>query len=78
MDDSRVDQAPDASNMSSMGMTKLYDNMSDFIGTYEDSMQKKKDIKSKQRKMTNLNKQKTRKKKNNLLQHATNLKETEI
>ena len=60
-----------------MGMAKLYDNMSEFIGAFEDSIQKKKNIKSKQRKMINLKKHKTRKKKDNLLQHVTNLKKDE-
>ena len=52
--------------------------MSEFIGNFEDAVQKKKDIKSKQRKMNNLKATKKRKKKKNtVLQHATNLKEDE-
>jgi hypothetical protein len=76
MDDSMVDKAPDASNMTSVGHAKLYDNMSEFIGNFEESMQKKKNIKNKQRKMTSLKKGKTRKK-NTVLQHATNLNKDE-
>ena len=75
VDNSIVDQSPDATNISSIGISKLYDNMSEFIGNFEDSIQKKKDIKSKQRKMNNLKKSKTRKRKNTVLQHATNLKD---
>ena len=77
MDDSIVDQSPDASNITSIGVSKLYDNMSEFIGSFEDAIQKKKDIKSKQRKMNNLTATKKRKKKNTVLQHATNLGEDE-
>ena len=75
IESSIVDQTPDASNISSIGISKLYDNMSEFIGNFEDSIQKKKDIKSKQRKMNNLKKSKTRKRKNTVLQHATNLED---
>ena len=78
IDDSIVDGAPDSGNMSSLGVAKLYENMSEFIGSFEESMQKKKDIKSKQRKMTNLKKRKTRKKKNNLLRHVTDLKKDKV
>ena len=38
------------SNMTSLGFTKLYDNMNEFIGAYEESMEKKKQIKSQQKK----------------------------
>lgn len=38
------------SNMSSLGFSKLYENMTDFIGAYEESMEKKKQIKSQQKK----------------------------
>tara|TARA_Y100001951_G_C11167863_1_gene198537 strand:+ start:39 stop:674 length:636 start_codon:yes stop_codon:yes gene_type:complete len=70
----------DYSNLSSIGFSKLYDNMSEFIETYEDAMEKKKEIKTKHRKTV------TKKKKtarataaasNNILQFASNLTEEE-
>ena len=69
----------DHAAVSSLGIAKLYDNMSEFIESYEESMEKKKQIKSKQRKST---KKKTAKKEkqtssNNILQFASNLSEDE-
>jgi len=63
----------DQAAVSSIGITKLYDNMSEFIESYEESMQKKKEIKNKQRKTT---KKKTTSS-NNILQFASNLSEEE-
>ena len=40
----------DLLTVSSVGFTKLYDNMSEFIDTYEESMEKKKQIKIKHKK----------------------------
>ena len=60
--------------VSSIGITKLYDNMSEFIESYEESMEKKKEIKSKQRKTT---KKKKASSSNNILQFASNLSEEE-
>ena len=60
--------------VSSIGITKLYDNMSEFIESYEESMEKKKEIKSKQRKTT---KKKKASSSNNILQFASNLTEEE-
>ena len=40
----------DLGRMSSIGFAKLYENMNDFIGAYEDSMEKKKKIKIQQKK----------------------------
>tara|TARA_B110000211_G_scaffold71433_1_gene82781 strand:- start:1922 stop:2524 length:603 start_codon:yes stop_codon:yes gene_type:complete len=40
----------DRAMSSSIGIPQLYDNMREFIETYEESMKKKKEIKSKQRK----------------------------
>jgi len=37
-------------NISSLGFAKLYDNMNEFIGAYEEAMEKKKVIKSQQKK----------------------------
>jgi len=37
-------------NISSIGFAKLYDNMNEFIGAYEEAMEKKKVIKSQQKK----------------------------
>ena len=64
----------DYSSLSSLGFNKLYDNMSDFIESYEESMEKKKQIKSKQRKTT---KKKKEISSNNILQFASNLTEEE-
>ena len=63
-------------SVSSIGISKLYDNMSEFIENFEDSMKKKKEIKSKQRKSTS-SKKKNKTNDNNILQHATNLTEEE-
>jgi len=68
------DQHDDIQHASTLGFSKLYDNMSEFIGTFEESIQKKKDIKNKQRKVQ----RKKRKTKNNILNKATNLSEDEI
>ena len=38
------ENTPDHGNISSLGYAKLYDNMSDFIESFEDSMEKKKQI----------------------------------
>ena len=64
----------DQAVVSSIGITKLYDNMSEFIESYEESMEKKKQIKSKQRKTT---KKKKESSSNNILQFASNLSEEE-
>ena len=64
----------DQAAVSSIGITKLYDNMSEFIENYEESMQKKKEIKNKQRKTT---KKKKASSSNNILQFASNLSEEE-
>ena len=64
----------DQAAVSSIGITKLYDNMSEFIESYEESMEKKKEIKSKQRKTT---KKKKASSSNNILQFASNLSEEE-
>ena len=64
----------DQAMVSSIGITKLYDNMSEFIENYEESMEKKKQIKSKQRKTT---KKKKTSSSNNILQFASNLSEEE-
>ena len=64
----------DQAAVSSIGITKLYDNMSEFIESYEESMEKKKQIKSKQRKTT---KKKKESSSNNILQFASNLSEEE-
>ena len=45
MDDLIVNQSTDHSRVSTTGFAKLYDNMSEFIETFEDSLQKKKDAK---------------------------------
>ena len=64
----------DQAAVSSIGITKLYDNMSEFIESYEESMEKKKEIKNKQRKTT---KKKKASSSNNILQFASNLSEEE-
>jgi len=66
----------DLRNMTSIGASKLYDNMSEFIETFEDSMEKKKEIKSKQRK-TVTKKKKPQRTGNSVLRFATNLSEEE-
>ena len=63
----------DQAAVSSIGIAKLYDNMSEFIESYEESMEKKKQIKSKQRKTT----KKKATSSNNILQFASNLNEEE-
>ncbi len=45
MDDLQVSGTNDYSDATSLGFGKLYDNMSEFIGTYEEAMQKKKETK---------------------------------
>ena len=67
----------DHAGLSSLGFTKLYDNMSDFIESYEESMEKKKQIKTKQRKASTKKKKKKTTSSNNILQFATNLTEEE-
>jgi len=59
----------------SIGFTKLYDNMSEFIGTFEDSVQKKKEIKHKRGVKK---KKKAAVAANNLLQYATNVKPEDV
>ena len=66
----------DHATLSSLGITKLYDNMSEFIENYEEAMEKKKQIKSKQRKT--IKKKKKQTSSNNILQFASNLSEEEI
>ena len=62
------------SGVSSIGFAKLYDNMSEFVYTFEDAIQKKKDIKNKQRTIV----KKKKKNKNNILDKAINLSEDEV
>mgnify|MGYP003148517773 CR=1 FL=1 len=45
MDDLQVGQTNDYAAVSTTGFAKLYDNMSDFIGTYEEAIEKKKQTK---------------------------------
>tara|TARA_R110002051_G_C8483239_1_gene461993 strand:- start:5 stop:619 length:615 start_codon:yes stop_codon:yes gene_type:complete len=45
MDDLQIGRTNDYSQVSSVGFSKLYDNMSDFIGTYEEAIEKKKQTK---------------------------------
>lgn len=45
MDDLQVGRTNDYAEATSLGVGKLYDNMSEFIGTYEEAMQKKKETK---------------------------------
>ena len=68
----------DLNSMTSLGFGKLYDNMNDFIQSYEESIEKKKAIKSK----SNSSARSKKKKKpatnsNNILQFASNLTEEE-
>jgi hypothetical protein len=75
MDDLMVNKSGgDYSRVSSTGFAKLYDNMSEFIGTFEDSLQKKKAAK----KTINQNKKKPVVAANNLLQYATNVKPEDV
>tara|TARA_Y100000817_G_scaffold219453_1_gene172996 strand:+ start:54 stop:662 length:609 start_codon:yes stop_codon:yes gene_type:complete len=69
-----VSSEEDFNSISSLGFSKLYDNMSDFIESYEESMEKKKAIKTKNRKATAKKKETTS---NNILQFASNLNEEE-
>lgn len=67
----------DHAGAASIGFAKLYDNMSEFIDTYETSMEKKKQIK---KSATGTKKKKARRKKktesgNSSLQFVTNLDE---
>lgn len=68
MDDLMVTQSADHSRVSTTGFAKLYDNMSEFIETFEDSLQKKKDAKK-----TTQKKKEASVAANNLLQYATNV-----
>ena len=76
LENSQFDNMSDEDHaaVSSIGMAKLYDNMSEFIQNYEDSMEKKKQIKNKQRKST---KKKKVTSSNNILQFASDLTEEE-
>ncbi len=76
LENSQFDNMSDEDHaaVSSIGMAKLYDNMSEFIQNYEDSMEKKKQIKNKQRKS---NKKKKVTSSNNILQFASDLTEEE-
>jgi DNA-directed RNA polymerase specialized sigma subunit len=65
-------------NISSIGFAKLYDNMSEFIGTFEDSIQKKKDIKNEKRTQMMTSKKKKPVSANNLLQYATNVSPEDV
>ena len=73
MDDLMVNKSGDYSRVSTTGFAKLYDNMSDFIGTFEESLQKKKEAKKITQK-----KKKVEVAANNLLQYATNVEPEEI
>jgi hypothetical protein len=73
MDDLMINPSGgDYSRVSSTGFAKLYDNMSEFIGTFEESLQKKKDAKKAS------NKKKPVVAANNLLQYATNVKPEDV
>tara|TARA_R110000822_G_scaffold52235_13_gene135452 strand:+ start:10082 stop:10693 length:612 start_codon:yes stop_codon:yes gene_type:complete len=65
----------DYTKMSSVGFTKLYDNMSEFIQSYEDAIEKKKAIKAQSN--TTARKSVKKNKSNNILQFAANLSEEE-
>jgi hypothetical protein len=73
MDDLMVSQSGDYSRVSTTGFAKLYDNMSDFIGTFEESLQKKKEAKKITQK-----KKKVEVAANNLLQYATNVEPGDV
>ena len=62
--------------MTSLGFSKLYDNMSEFIQSYEESIEKKKAIKSKNNDSAR-KKKKTSNKSNSILQFASDLSEEE-
>ena len=74
MDDLIVNQSTDHSSVSTTGFAKLYDNMSEFIETFEESLQKKKNAK----KTTQKNKKQAAVAANNLLQYATNVKSEDV
>jgi hypothetical protein len=74
MDDLMDNKSGDYSRVSSTGFAKLYDNMSEFIGTFEESLQKKKEAK----KTTHKKKKKSMVAANNLLQYATNVEPEDI
>jgi len=65
----------DYNNVTSLGFAKLYDNMSEFIHNYEDSVEKKKAIKTS--KTPKSKKRKSGSNSNNILQFAANLTEEE-
>ena len=68
----------DLNSMTSLGFGKLYDNMNDFIQSYEESIEKKKAIKSKSNSSArNKKKKKPATNSNNILQFASNLTEEE-
>ena len=65
----------DYNNVTSLGFAKLYDNMSEFIHNYEDSVEKKKAIKTS--KTPKSKKRKSGSNSNSILQFAANLTEEE-
>jgi len=71
----------DYNNITSLGVSKLYDNMGEFIENYEESMEKKKQIKIKssaKKKKSTKRKQKGKNgSSNNILQFAEGLTEEE-
>jgi len=66
----------DYNNVTSLGFSKLYDNMSEFIQSYEESIEKKKAIKSKSNDSAR-KKKNTSNKSNSILQFASDLSEEE-
>jgi DNA-directed RNA polymerase specialized sigma24 family protein len=78
MDDLMVNKSGDYSRVSSTGFAKLYDNMSEFIGTFEESLQKKKDAKLAAAAAGTTTKKKKSVSANNLLQYATNVKPEDV
>ena len=71
----------DYNNITSLGVSKLYDNMGEFIENYEESMEKKKQIKikssAKKKKTTKNGRKKRDGSSNNILQFAEGLSEEE-
>lgn len=60
MDDLIVTQSGDHQNISTTGFGKMYDNMREFVGTYEEALENKKKTKKKQ--TTSNNKKNSRRK----------------
>ena len=75
MDDLMVTQSADHSRVSTTGFAKLYDNMSEFIETFEESLEKKKAAK---KSVSSQKKKKPMTAANNLLQYATNVKPEDV